>query len=78
MFPCQKITVCFQARICLARCLYSNADLFLLDDVLSAVDPDVGDRIFEGAIMGHLKESCFSPKQFYARLELMSKTVGRS
>ena len=28
-----------KARISLARAIYSNADIFLLDDPLSAVDP---------------------------------------
>lgn len=31
-----------KARISLARALYSQADVYLLDDPLSAVDPQVG------------------------------------
>ncbi len=34
-------------RISLARAVYSNADLYLLDDPLSAVDSHVGKHIFE-------------------------------
>ncbi len=37
-------------RISLARALYSNADIFLLDDCLSAVDAHVGKSIFEKVI----------------------------
>lgn len=36
-----------KARITLARALYSDADLFLLDDPLSAVDSEVANHIFE-------------------------------
>ncbi|KAJ5535821.1 oligomycin resistance ATP-dependent permease yor1 [Penicillium frequentans] len=41
-------------RISLARAMYSNADILLLDDPLSAVDPYVGQAIFEKAILGAL------------------------
>lgn len=37
-------------RINLARCVYSNADIFMLDDPLSAVDANVGKQIFDGVI----------------------------
>jgi len=39
-----------KARINLARCLYVEADVYLLDDPLSAVDTYVGHRIFQTAI----------------------------
>ena len=39
-------------RISLARAVYSEADLYLLDDPLSAVDSHVGKHIFE-AVIGH-------------------------
>lgn len=35
-----------KARISLARAVYQNADLYLLDDPLSAVDSHVGKHIF--------------------------------
>ena len=35
-----------KARISLARAIYSNADIYLLDDPLSAVDPEVASAIF--------------------------------
>ena len=43
-----------QARVELARAVYSNADIYLLDDPLSAVDSTVGHDIFERCINGVL------------------------
>lgn len=45
-----------KARICLARALYSEADLYLLDDPISALDTNVGKEIFERVIQGFLKD----------------------
>ena len=42
-------------RLSLARAVYSRADIVLLDDVLSAVDPHVGLAIFDQAILGLLR-----------------------
>ncbi|CAH1257762.1 ABCC4 [Branchiostoma lanceolatum] len=44
-----------KARIDLARALYRDADIYLLDDPLSAVDAKVGRHIFERCILGALK-----------------------
>jgi len=44
-----------KARICLARALYSDADVYLLDDPLSAVDTKVGEQMFSDAIHGFLE-----------------------
>jgi ABC-type multidrug transport system fused ATPase/permease subunit len=44
-----------RARIDLARCLYKEADIYLLDDPLSAVDIRVGKHIFEQSIKGFLR-----------------------
>jgi ATP-binding cassette subfamily C (CFTR/MRP) protein 4 len=47
-----------KARVSLARAVYSGADLVLLDDPLSAVDPPVARHLFERCIRGrHLKKS---------------------
>ena len=39
-----------KARICLARACYARADIYLLDDPLSAVDAHVGRHIFDNVI----------------------------
>lgn len=44
-----------RARINLARALYRNADVVLMDDPLSAVDARVGTHIFEKCIRTYLK-----------------------
>ncbi|VDP24955.1 unnamed protein product [Heligmosomoides polygyrus] len=44
-----------KARIALARAIYSDADVFLLDDPLSAVDATVGRYLFEKCICGYLR-----------------------
>ena len=43
-----------RARVSLARAIYADADLYLLDDPLSAVDFKVGQHIFEKCIKGLL------------------------
>ena len=45
-----------RARVSLARAVYVDADLYLLDDPLSAVDFKVGRHIFEKCIKGLLGE----------------------
>ncbi|PUZ61888.1 hypothetical protein GQ55_4G314200 [Panicum hallii var. hallii] len=41
-----------RARLALARALYQNPDVYLFDDILSAVDSQVASWILEKAIMG--------------------------
>ncbi|KAI9005087.1 P-loop containing nucleoside triphosphate hydrolase protein [Hyaloraphidium curvatum] len=43
-----------RARLSLARAVYSDAQLYLLDDPLSAVDAAVGRHLFENTILGKL------------------------
>ncbi|PVF95679.1 ABC protein [Serendipita vermifera] len=42
-------------RVNIARALYYDAEIYLLDDPLSAVDTHVGRDIFQDAILGYLK-----------------------
>ncbi|CCE86240.1 Piso0_005899 [Millerozyma farinosa CBS 7064] len=45
-----------KARINLARAVYANKNIVLLDDVLSAVDAKVGKHIMKNCLMGLLKD----------------------
>lgn len=47
-----------KARVTLARAVYADADIYLLDDPLSAVDAQVGRHIVEKCVMGLLKNKC--------------------
>jgi len=42
------------ARLSLARALYHQPDLLILDDPLSAVDPEVANNLFRRSVMGFL------------------------
>lgn len=64
-FPYGDMTMCGErgmslsggqkARINLARALYQESDIYLLDDPLSAVDSAVSRHIFEKCVQKHLK-----------------------
>ena len=45
-------------RLNIARAVYFDADIILMDDPLSAVDAHVGRHIFDHAITGLLKDKC--------------------
>ncbi|KAG1673338.1 Multidrug resistance-associated protein 4 [Nymphon striatum] len=44
-----------RARVSLARALYYDADVYLLDDPLSAVDAEVGNHLYSQCIQGYLE-----------------------
>uniref|UniRef100_A0A0K2T7J4 ATP-binding cassette sub-family C member 4 n=1 Tax=Lepeophtheirus salmonis TaxID=72036 RepID=A0A0K2T7J4_LEPSM len=45
-----------KSRINLARCVYASADIYILDDPLSAVDPHVGQQLFDTCIQKFLSD----------------------
>jgi ABC-type multidrug transport system fused ATPase/permease subunit len=51
-------------RISLARAVYNDADIYILDDPLSAVDAHVGKHIFENVVgpKGVLKNKVYTEK----------------
>lgn len=59
-------------RVSLARAVYYNADVYLLDDPLSAVDTHVGKHIFKEVIgpTGMLKKKVFPPHLFLGPQDL--------
>jgi len=44
-----------KARVSLARAIYADRDLVLLDDPISALDANVKKSIFENVLLNHLK-----------------------
>jgi len=44
-----------KARVSLARAVYSDRDIFLMDDPISALDASVRKKIINNVILGHLR-----------------------
>jgi len=53
-----------KARVSLARAVYQDADVYLLDDPLSAVDVHVSKILFENCISGQLFSPCICLSRF--------------
>ena len=66
-------------RLSLARCVYKDSDIVLLDDPLSEVDQQVGKHIFTQCIKGYYKDKTvlFVTHQlqviYYLRLNFLLK-----
>ena len=45
-----------KARISLARAIYADREMILLDDPISALDANVKKKIFENVLLDHLKD----------------------
>ncbi|GFQ88375.1 multidrug resistance-associated protein 7 [Trichonephila clavata] len=64
-----------KARIALARAVYQDFDIYLLDDPLSAVDAHVADHIFSNCIMGILRHKmrilCTHKTQFAEKADYL-------
>ena len=63
-----------RARVSLARAVYTNADVFLLDNPLSAVDRKVNDHIFTACICSLLSEKA---RMLVSHNETHMKAAGR-
>lgn len=40
-------SLCYQLLLCILRAVYADADIYIMDDPLSAVDADVGRHLFD-------------------------------
>ena len=52
---CSNISEGQKVRISLARALYQNKDIYLIDDIFSALDKNISNKIFKQAICEFLK-----------------------
>lgn len=54
-----------KARVGLARTVYQDADLYLLDDPFSALDANVSQQVFENCIQYLCKEYDLKMRSFF-------------
>ena len=45
-----------KARLGLARAVYANSDIILMDDPVSALDPRVRKKVIQNCLLGYLKD----------------------
>ena len=45
-----------KARVALARAVYADADIYVIDDPFAAVDPTVAEKLFHQCVDGILKD----------------------
>lgn len=64
-----------RSRIGLARSLYEQSEIVLIDDCLSALDPKVRDHVFEQAIRGFLRHKCCIMATHDSKFASQAKTV---
>ena len=72
----QNISGGQKARISLARAIYKNADIYVLDDPISSVDPINSERIFKNVLIDYLKNKTrILIKHEMRNIDLFSKII---
>lgn len=64
-------------RISLARALYANRDIYLLDDILSALDVNVSQHIFEEVVVKYLLTKCKKTVVLVTNQHSLVKTLSK-
>ena len=72
----QNISGGQKARISLARAIYKNADIYILDDPISSVDPINSEQIFKNVLIDYLKNKTrILVKHEMKNIEFFSKII---
>ena len=72
----QNISGGQKARISLARAIYKNADIYILDDPISSVDPINSEQIFKNVLLDYLKNKTrILVKHELKNIEFFSKII---
>ena len=72
----QNISGGQKARISLARAIYKNADIYILDDPISSVDPINSEQIFKNVLIDYLKNKTrILIKHEMKNIEFFSKII---
>ena len=66
-----------RARVALARAVYQDKDLYLIDDIFSAVDGDVAGHIYRRCILGLLRHKTRVLATHHARYVAAADTIAR-